>query len=56
MSLYVYCRVSTEYQSLRRQIDNIVEAKDGAYRNAKDGTILYQEPGQQHLKFSGKEI
>lgn len=35
MSLYAYCRVSTEHQSLRRQMDNIVEAKDGAYRNAK---------------------
>lgn len=35
MSLYAYCRVSTERQSLKRQMDNILSARDGAYRDAK---------------------
>lgn len=35
MSLYAYCRVSTERQSLKRQMDNILAARGGAYRNAK---------------------
>lgn len=30
MSLYVYCRVSTERQSLKRQMDNILAARGGA--------------------------
>lgn len=35
MSLYAYCRVSTERQSLKRQMDNILAAKDGAYQKAR---------------------
>lgn len=35
MGLYAYCRVSTERQSLKRQVDNILAARGGAYRNAK---------------------
>lgn len=35
MGLYAYCRVSTERQSLKRQMDNILSARDGAYRDAK---------------------
>ena len=35
MCLYAYCRVSTERQSLKRQMENIMSADDGAYRNAK---------------------
>lgn len=35
MSLYAYCCVSTERQSLKRQMDNILAAKNGAYRTAK---------------------
>lgn len=35
MSLYAYCRVSTERQSLKRQMDNIVAADNGAYKNAR---------------------
>ena len=35
MCLYAYCRVSTERQSLKRQMDNIVAADNGAYQNAK---------------------
>lgn len=35
MCLYAYCRVSTERQSLKRQMDNILAAKDGAYQNAR---------------------
>lgn len=34
MKLYAYCRVSTERQSLKRQIDNIKEASNGAYAGA----------------------
>ena len=34
MKLYAYCRVSTERQSLRRQIDNIMTANNGAYAGA----------------------
>lgn len=34
MKLYAYCRVSTERQSLKRQIDNIKEANNGAYAGA----------------------
>lgn len=35
MNLYAYCRVSTERQSLKRQMDNIVAAENGAYKNAQ---------------------
>lgn len=34
MKLYAYCRVSTERQSLKRQIDNIKSANKGAYAGA----------------------
>lgn len=34
MKLYAYCRVSTERQSLKRQIDNIKTANNGAYADA----------------------
>lgn len=34
MKLYAYCRVSTERQSLKRQIDNIKTASNGAYADA----------------------
>ena len=34
MKLYAYCRVSTERQSLKRQIDNIKAANNGAYAGA----------------------
>lgn len=35
MALYAYCRVSTQRQSLKRQMDNIIAAENGAYQNAK---------------------
>ena len=35
MALYAYCRVSTQRQSLKRQMDNITAAENGAYQNAK---------------------
>ena len=34
MSLYAYCRVSTERQSMKRQMENIGAADNGAYRSA----------------------
>lgn len=34
MKLYAYCRVSTERQSLQRQIENITRANGGAYAGA----------------------
>lgn len=34
MSLYAYCRVSTERQSMKRQMENIGAADNGAYKNA----------------------
>lgn len=34
MKLYAYCRVSTERQSLKRQIDNIKAANNGVYAGA----------------------
>lgn len=34
MCLYAYCRVSTQRQSLARQIDNILEYEDGKYSKA----------------------
>lgn len=35
MSLYAYCRVSTERQSLKRQMENISKADNGAYAEAR---------------------
>ncbi len=34
MKMFAYCRVSTERQSLKRQIDNIKAANNGAYAGA----------------------
>ena len=34
MKLYAYCRVSTERQSMARQIENITEAEGGKYKGA----------------------
>ena len=34
MKLYAYCRVSTERQKLQRQVDNIMQANNGAYAEA----------------------
>lgn len=35
MSLYAYCRVSTERQSIKRQMDNISTADNGVYAGAR---------------------
>jgi DNA invertase Pin-like site-specific DNA recombinase len=46
MKLYAYCRVSTERQNVKRQIDNIKAANNGAYA----GALFFCD------KFTGKTL